>query len=218
MKPPPKRVCGVCGAPAPAPFRAPQPESPPDLDMRPGEPARSTLERWIQTCRRCGTSAPDLAALPSAARDIPRSADTPFLRHAQLCEALGDHAGQAEALLQAAWSVDDTSGDDTNEDATALRRRVAELWADATAPETRLRRLDVLRRAGDWDGAEAGLAAQSLDETARAVVAFQRRLIAARDGGRHQISSALPPPAHAPHVTHVQQRRPGLMARLFGRG
>lgn len=221
MSKPPPRVCVVCGAPAQPRFRAPQPETAPDLDMRPGEPARSTLEQWLRVCRRCGTAAPDLADLPPAARDLAptlQADPSPFLRHAALCGALGDATGRAEAILQAAWAADD-AGDDAT--AAALRRRVAGLWAGVPATETRLRRLDVLRRSGDWE--EAGtladaLAREALDEVPRAVVAFQRARIATRDAGRHMISSALPPPAHAPHVTHVQARRPGLMARLFGRG
>lgn len=217
----PPRVCVVCGAPAQPRFRAPQPEIAPDLDMRPGEPARSTLDQWLRVCRRCGTAAPDLADLPAAARQIaPTLPAEPsvFLRHAALCEALGDAAGRAEAILQAAWTADD-AGDEPA--AAALRRQVADLWAGIPATETRLRRLDVLRRSAEWEQAEAlagALAGEPLDEIPRAVVAFQRARIATRDTGRHLISSALPPPAHAPHVTHVQARRPGLMARLFGRG
>jgi hypothetical protein len=189
--------------------------------MRPGEPARSTLDQWLLVCRRCGTAAPDLADLPAAAREIAPTlpADpSPFLHHAALCEALGDAAGRAEAILQAAWTADD-AGDEAA--AAELRRQVADLWADSPATETRLRRLDVLRRSGEWDKAEAlagALAGETLDEVPRAVVSFQRARIAARDTGRHMISSALPPPPPPPHVTHVQARRPGLMARLFGRG
>ncbi len=67
------RACAVCGAPCPAPFRAPAAELAPDLDGRPGEPARSTLPRWIATCRRCGASAPDLAALPQGAAETVRA-------------------------------------------------------------------------------------------------------------------------------------------------
>lgn len=225
MSPPPKPACVICGAPAQPRFRAPQPELAPDLDMRPGEPARSTLGQWLRTCRRCGTSAPDLAALPPAARAVVRTGDpaltdasrSAFVRYAGLCRALGDGGGAAEALLQGAWEADDAGDDATAAD---LRRAVADLWAGAADGETALRRLDVLRRAGAWAEATTlaeHLAAGPLDEIPRAVVAFQHARIAARDAGRHMISSALPPPAHAPHVTHVRQRQPGLMARLFGR-
>lgn len=218
---PPRRVCGVCGAPAPPVFRAPAPEIAPDLDLRPGEPARSTIDRWLQSCRRCAAAAPDLAALPAAARDVlppdwDRSA-SPFHRWAALAEALGDTRTQAEALLQAAWIADD-AGDDAA--ATALRRHVADLWQQASDTETALRRLDVLRRAGAFKDAAAWaetLTARAMDEASGAILRFQTARIAAGDRGRHLISAALPPPAHAPHVTHVQKRQPSLFARLFRR-
>ncbi len=133
-----------------------------------------------------------------------------------VCRGLGDRDGEAEALLQAAWAADDAGAD-----ASALRRKVAALWEDAADTRIALRRLDVLRRAGLFD--EAGrwaerIADRALDDTARAVLAFQRGRIAARDSARHSIGSALPPPAHAPHVTHVRRTAPGLWQRLFRRG
>ena len=40
----------------------------PDLDGRPGEPARSTLPRWVQVCPACNAAARDLSFLaPGAA-------------------------------------------------------------------------------------------------------------------------------------------------------
>ncbi len=224
-----QRRCGVCDAPAPAPFQAPQPEIAPDLDMRPGEPARSTLPEWVAVCQSCGAAAPDLAALPPAAGAIVRSDDyrtvaeqgpaetMPFRRWALVCRGLGDRDAEAEALLQVAWAADDAGAD---ADAIALRRDVAALWEDAADTRIALRRLDVLRRAGMFE--EAGRWAgrvgdRPLDDTAQAVLAFQRARIAARDRARHSIGSALPPPAHAPHVTHVRRAAPGLWQRLFRR-
>lgn len=230
-----KRHCGVCAAAVPPPFQAPQPEIAPDLDMRPGEPARSTLSRWVAVCRSCGAAAPDLSALPATVGAIVRSAayrtlaepgppDTmPFRRWALLCQGQGDRLGEAEALLQAAWAADDAGADDAGADAAAitLRQTVAALWENAADTRIALRRLDVLRRAGQFEEAEQcaeGIADHPLDDTARAVLAFQRGRIAAGDRARHSIGSALPPPAHAPHVTHVRRTSPGLWRRLFGRG
>src|SRR5437763_563145 len=123
----PEPACGLCGAPAPPPFRAPPPELAPELDLRPGEPARSTLSRWVLTCRSCGACAPDLAVLPA--------------------EAAATHA----------------------------------------------------------------------DEGAEAILAFQRARIAARDAGRHLISSALRPPARTPHVAHGRAVKPAFWSRWFRR-
>lgn len=224
-----QRVCGVCGAPVRPPFRAPQPEIAPDLDMRPGEPARSTLADWLQTCPRCTAAAPDLQVLPAAAKaviesDAYRGLTTagleetlPFRRWAMLCHDLGDAANEAEALLQAAWAADDAA---VMTDAAALRQRVVLLWGDPTDEETALRQLDLLRRAGAFEAAATratALAQRTLSEPAAAVLRFQQARIAARDIGRHLISSALPPPAHAPHVTHGRRPAPTLWSRLFRR-
>lgn len=216
----PDRVCGLCGTAVRPPYRAPAPELAPDLDLRPGEPTRATLLDWVARCPGCGACAPDLAALTpaaGAARDWPAYAASggpaeavPFLRWALLCEAAGDAASQAEALLQAAWAADDVAAPE----AETLRLRVAKLWDGTRDPETALRRVDVLRRAGDFAGAaEAADAAGTLagetgtDETGTAILAFQRARIAARDAGRHLMSSALRPPARTPHVAHGKKRK-----------
>lgn len=219
--------CGVCGAPVRAAFRAPQPEIAPDLDMRPGEPARSTLRDWVSVCAGCGAAAPDLAALPGAARGVVESQayrglsvsaleeTLPFRRWALICAGSGDRETQAEALLQAAWAADDAAA---MTEAARLREEVAALWDGTLDVALGLRRLDVLRRAGLFEAADAwaeAMLAAGMDEAARAVISFQRARIAARDIGRHLISSALPPPAVAPHVSHGKRTTPGFWARLF---
>ena len=58
--------CAICGAAARPAFHAPRPpEIAPDLDMRPGEPVRSTLRDWLQACGTCHAAGPDLSALPA---------------------------------------------------------------------------------------------------------------------------------------------------------
>jgi hypothetical protein len=221
------RTCGVCGTPSRAAFRAPQPELAPDMDMRPGEPARSTLVDWVQTCPGCGAAASDLSALPSTARAVVESDEyhglttrvleetLPFRRWALICERTGDRPQQAEALLQAAWAADDAAA---MTEAARLRTEVAALWAGTQDIELALRRLDVLRRAGLFDEAAAwaaDLAKQDLEETARAILAYQQARIAVRDIGRHLISAALPPPSHAPHVSHSKRAQTGFWSRLL---
>jgi hypothetical protein len=219
--------CGVCGNPVRAAFRAPQPEIAPDLDMRPGEPARSTLRDWIQVCSKCGAAVPDLTALSPAARpvvesDASRMLSTtgseetlPFRRWALICEQAGNPAEQAEALLQAAWAADDAAA---MSEPAKLRQQVAALWAGTTDVELGLRRLDVLRRAGQFDEASDWarvLTERGPDELAGTIIAFQSARIAQRDVGRHLISSALPPPSHAPHVSHGKRATTGFWSRLL---
>lgn len=220
-------VCGVCGQPCRAAFRAPQPEIAPDLDMRPGEPTRSTLRDWIQVCSSCGSAAPSLADLPAAAGPVVKSDEyrrlsttaleetLPFRRWALICERLGDRTQQAEALLQAAWAADDAAA---MTEAATLRGKVAALWADTMDVETGMRRLDTMRRAGMFEAAEAWaaeLTARGPDALAGTIIKFQRARITGRDIGRHLISSALPPPAHAPHVSHGKRATTGFWSRLF---
>jgi hypothetical protein len=220
-------ACGVCGGPVRAAFRAPQPEIAPDLDMRPGEPARSSLRDWIQICPHCGAAGPDLAALSPAARDVVGSDEyrmlsttvleetLPFRRWALICERTANPAEQAEGLLQAAWAADDAAA---MSEAAKLRTAVAALWGETADVELGLRRLDVLRRAGQFDAASAWvreLTERGADELARTIIAFQQARIAQRDIGRHLISSALPPPAHAPHVSHGKRATTGFWSRLL---
>jgi hypothetical protein len=221
------KACAVCGAPARSAFVAPQPEIAPDLDMRPGEPTRSTLSDWIQVCPRCRAAAPDLSALPAAAKavvesDAYRALSTsvleetlPFRRWALICERTGDRAQQAEALLQAAWAADDAAA---MTEAARLRTEVAALWDGTQDIEIGLRRLDVLRRAGLFEPAAAWakvLAGRQQEETAQLIIAFQQSRIATRDIGRHLISAALPPPSHAPHVSHGKRAQTGFWSRLL---
>jgi hypothetical protein len=220
-------VCGVCGTAAQPAFRAPQPEIAPDLDMRPGEPTRSTLRDWVLVCPHCGAAAPDLTALPSSARPVVESDEyrmlstsvleetLPFRRWAMICAGTDDQPQQAEALLQAAWAADDAAA---MTEAATLRVTVAALWDGTKDVEIGLRRLDVLRRAAQFDAAESwaeAMTKRGADDVAGSILRFQCARIASRDIGRHLISSALPPPAHAPHVSHGKRATTGFWSRLL---
>lgn len=197
----------------------------PDLDLRPGEPTRATLPRWVQTCPGCGAVAPDLAALPAGAAAVLRSdawraltarvpGSLPFLRWALLCPP----TQRKDALLQAAWAADDAA--DAAE-AAALRRLAAASWGEPDSAESALRLIDVLRRAGEFELARARAAAldpDALDNSSAALLQFQRARIAAGDAGRHILSSVLRPPASRPHVAQrgLTRRRRGLLDRLLG--
>jgi hypothetical protein len=231
-------LCAVCGAVVRPVFRAPAPELAPDLDFRPGEPARSTLRRWMAECSGCGSAAPDLAALGPEDAEVVRvdaeyaalRAQAPifaraFLLWALLCQRRGEAWGQAEALLQAAWAADDA---EEPEWAVAWRQQAAGIWPPSPEIQPRLCLIDIYRRAGDFAMAATvadTLAREPLDESSGAILAFQRRLIDGQDKGRQLMSSALRPPATRPHVSYKQARpapaRPALggslWRRLFGR-
>jgi hypothetical protein len=225
--------CAVCGTGSrQPPFRPNPPEQAPDLDLRPGEPVRSTMARWLQQCPACGYAAPNITrAHPAAAQAV---AAAPFralvaergypplarrfLAWAHVLEETGALHAAAEATLQAAWVADDLTLEELSRlwrlDAVALWRSGPPLDA-----EQNVRIIDALRRAEAFDDAAATAQALSQADTPEAVaqvVGLELRLIAARDTGRHTVASALPPPARRPHVSH--QRSPpkgeGLLDRL----
>ena len=220
-----EKRCGVCGQESRQPgFRPPVPEQAPDLDLRPGEPVRSTMSRWLQACPHCGYAAPNIAeAHPAGAQAVAAApyraliADTAhpvlarrFLAWAHVLEETGALHAAAEAALHAAWVADDLNRDDL---ARQWRREAVALWRSGPAldAEQSVRVIDALRRAGDFaeaEGAAEALAALNPPEAVAQVVALEARLIAAEDMGRHSIASALAPPARRPHVTHQPKKRP----------
>jgi hypothetical protein len=231
--------CGVCGAESrQPPFRPVPPEQAPDLDLRPGEPVRSTMARWLQQCPHCCYAAPDISrAHPAAAAAvgaapfralIAESSHPPlarrFLAWAHVLEETGALHAAAEATLQAAWVADDLNRPDL---ARMWRLEAVALWRAGPAldPEQTVRVVDALRRAETWDDATAtaeDLLRSNPPEPVAQVMALERRLIVARDPGRHTVATALPPPARRPHVAHqrVAPSGGGLAAwlrRLFGR-
>ncbi len=209
-------VCALCGTAAPPPFRAPQQESSPDLDGRPGEPTRSTLRKWLVRCPGCHAYAPDVARLPASAKDVVasdayRRVKAPFLCWAALVAGTDQ---EAAACLQAAWQAEDEG-----QDATDLRKRAAAAWPPLQDEEQTLRLADVQRRAGLLGEAVRTLdrLPPGLDDAAARIAAFERARLAAGDTGRHLLSSALRPPARTPHVTHRQRKQGGFWSRLTGR-
>ena len=101
----------------------------------------------------------------------------PFRRWALICSESGDRAQQAEALLQAAWAADDAAA---MTEAAGLRAEVAALWDGTDDVELGLRRLDVLRRAGRFEAADAWAAAMAergMDEVAGRSSGFSGRAL-----------------------------------------
>jgi hypothetical protein len=225
-------LCAVCGAVVRPVFRAPAPELAPDLDFRPGEPARSTLRRWIAECAGCGSAAPDLSAIGPEDIEVIRGdseyaalrAQAPafaraFLLWALLCQRREDAWPAAEALLQAAWAADDA---EETEWAVTWRQQAASVWPTAPEIQPRLCLIDIYRRAGDAQSAAIvaeALRQETLDESSAAILTFQRRLISEGETGRQLMSSALRPPASRPHASYTQARPAegaGFWRRLFG--
>lgn len=154
---------------------------PPDLDLRPGEMARSTLPHQVAECKKCHYCAMDLSEKPASeaakkviARPMPGDGLAfRFARAAEIMRAEAEaNAGNAEAaaerhcyagllFLRAAWACDD--GQKTA-DAVRYRRECATELEKAIAIKEKqdgelprgmtLMLCDVYRRAGDFAKAE----------------------------------------------------------------
>jgi hypothetical protein len=178
-----------------------------DLDQRPAGMARATIESWLQECPYCGYVAPDIEKGDAAARGfidttefraaaidpLPDPTARRFLVRAAQDAHRGDRKSAFLNTLAAAWFADDAK---RPADATALRLKAAAQLGDAPirSIDTRLLLLDVLRRAANWDAAEALTAemiAEELEYPFAAIVSFHRDRIAARDDGRYTIAEAL---------------------------
>jgi hypothetical protein len=215
----PQVICAVCGTGSQQPpFRSLPPEQAPDLDLRPGEPVRGTMDRWLQQCPHCAYAAPQIAkAHPAAAQAvgagpfralIAETSHPPlarrFLAWAHVLEETGALHAAAEATLHAAWVADDLNRPDL---ARPWRLEAVALWraGPALEPEQTIRVIDTLRRTAMFDDAHAtaeALRRRNPPAVVAEVLALELRLIEARDSGRHTIATALPPPARRPHVSH----------------
>ena len=225
--------CAVCGGESrQVSFQPGPPEQAPDLDLRPGEPLRGTMSRWLQQCPHCGYAAPDIGrAHPAAAgavaaapfRALIADASHPplarrFLAWAHVLEETGALHAAAEATLHAAWVADDSQRPDL---ASAWRQEAVALWRSGPAldAEQTVRVIDALRRSEAWSDASTtagALAGSGPAEDVAQVVGLELRLIAARDAGRHSLASALPPPSHRPHAAQRNvPKRGGLWAWLL---
>ena len=214
-------VCGVCGRESRQSPSARHPEQAPDLDLRPGEPVRSTMARWLQQCPHCHYTAPSIArAHPGAAaavsaapfRALILDAGHPplarrFLAWAHVLEETGALHAAAEATRHAAWVAEDAGKADL---AHLWRQEAIALWRSGPPldAEQTVRIIDALRRAEAWEDAEA--TAAELTIRRRPSQGMSSRWNAAcrgHDAGRHTASARRT--GVLPHATHRRRDRRG---------
>jgi len=186
----------------------------PDLDTRPPEMERSTIDSWVQRCPHCGYCGSEIAKASAKAKVVVKgdkyrsqleSADSPGLANSFLCEAMiarrkGRLREAAWATIHAAWACDDSGHIDP---ARTCRMKAIDLISDATSKGVKLSEedgadvaitVDLLRRCGQFDEAER-LIESRIDSISRDVIAgmlrHQRRLIAERDTLCHTIGQAM---------------------------
>ncbi|MFO0724220.1 MAG: hypothetical protein U1E65_10585 [Myxococcota bacterium] len=206
-----QRTCAVCRTAGS--FVIPEPErGPPDLDLRPRGEGRSSFRNLIQTCARCGYSAPTVDRRLDRAAEILQSPELRerisdplipadarrFVAAALLQEANKDVAGAGQSWIYAAWAADDAQA---LEAAKRARRRAVDCLrlartsgrAELLPGEEQRVIADLLRRLGDFDGARAacqeGLLLSQDPEQVR-VLELLLRLIGKQDTAPHSADEA----------------------------
>ena len=116
------KTCAVCGVDFDVTVLGSSTQlAPPDLDLRPGEMVRSTIDHWVQECPSCGYCMADVSVAQPHAAALVRSTDyqtlrkgsdynplaSRFLRCGTILEASADYVAAFNSVLRAAWACDD---------------------------------------------------------------------------------------------------------------
>jgi hypothetical protein len=205
-------TCGLCGnEQAVTELGSTNTFGPMDLDTRPAEMKRSTMEYWIYECDQCGFVATDLeesvptdketvasagyvAALRSASR---KPLANQFVCRSLLDAAAGDLASAGWRRLHAAWVCDDQN---STKEAQALRLAAIELLErsrsagkpamEKMAGGDELLLCDLARRAGEFPRAieycEAGLKLE-VQPFIRQILELEQKLCVAGDAACHNV-------------------------------
>lgn len=186
-----------------------------DLDGRPSEMARSTMQYWVQTCPKCGYCAKDLSVADQQCYDIVKSLaykqqltdpNFPELANKFLCEAIiyeiqSHHLIAANSYIRAAWSCDD---EELVEQAIFCRNKAIDLIQKATPKQHLDQRykienevlVDLLRRAKRFSQAmevvESSLNNKK-DYLSLRILKFQKQLIKAEDPKSYTTEDATGP-------------------------
>ena len=182
-----------------------------DLDARPPEPERSTIQHWIQRCPACGYCAPDIAKGDKEMANIIQSpgykkqlgsSDSPELANSFLCwtliqEEVSQNKIAGWTAVKAAWACDDAAYMDAAREcrkrAIALlemARQKGQWFADNAGTEEAVI-VDLLRRSGQFEQAmqicDERLAMKP-DTFISKIMNYQKQLIRKSDDDRHSTS------------------------------
>jgi hypothetical protein len=205
--------CALCGADNDVVEEPQMSQSsePPDLDTRPGEPLRSTLAAWVQSCSSCGYCASEIGVAHARAREVMeseayqqvlRDPSMPqkvreFLCYAYLLDRIREHADAGWSALHAAWLCDDLAH---SEAACRCREQAIEYWkhgkhlgqsfSDDLASEYALV-ADVHRRMAQFELAQVtcseALDIEDLPPVIEQVLRRQKTLIEQKDTSAHSL-------------------------------
>ena len=206
-----------------------------DLDTRPPEMERSTIEYWIQCCPECGYCASDVSHAPPQAADIITSdqyrrqlkdPNFPPLANRFLCSSLvhlnaQGHGRAAWSIIHAAWACDDAM---VVRAAVECRRKAAELLQGSSGDcsifesqpgATEAILADLLRRNGQFEKVgqvcQHGLT-KSPPSLIQQLLEFQVALARNEDDKCHRLEE-LPGWKHAIYLTREPAGRRGVRGK-----
>lgn len=182
-----------------------------DLDARPPEPERSTIQNWIQRCPTCGYCAPDIAKGDKEMANIIqspeyknqlRNSDYPDLANAFLCWTLiqeeeSQYKIAGWTAVKAAWACDDAEYVDAARESRKravslleMARQKGQWFADNAGTEEAVI-VDLLRRSGQFEFAMQlcdERLARKPDTFISRIMKYQKHLIKKGDIDRHSTS------------------------------
>jgi len=183
----------------------------PDLDTRPAELKRSTINMWIQTCPSCGYSGADISKEVEKASEIVQSdfyqkqlndPEFPKLANAFLChsviqESAGNYTSAGWANVYAAWVCDDAGSGDS---AQKCRQKAVTFFQKARENSQQFAKgngaeeavmVDLLRRLGQFELAikicDDGLK-KNPEKLISDILQFQKILISKSDVACHTVT------------------------------
>ncbi len=184
----------------------------PDLDSRPGGPARQAILKRIRRCRSCGYCAPVLSDGDDVVVRVVRSPEYqrvhriptfPRLAQKWMCwstiqEESDEFSAAGWSSLRAAWVCDDRllpvpakSARDRSIRLFERARDVSQSFGSAAASEAALL-ADLLRRSGNFENAaEVAGSATPDDGTLATILAAQRLWSVRRDAGCYTLTDAV---------------------------
>ena len=185
-----------------------------DLDTRPPEMQRSTMQYWTQRCPDCGYCAIDISVSEENMVEIVKSSkyqnqlkdkSFPKLANTFLCSSLiqeisGSYQGSAWKAIHAAWACDDFGLKDSAKSCrikalNMIRKGESKGQSFMKSREESLCiQVDLLRRAERFKEASnliKILLKEDIDDLLTKILHFQKKLIASSDKKMHKVTEAI---------------------------
>lgn len=173
----------------------------PDLDLRPPEMQRSTMNSWIHECPSCGYAADDFDQKPSVTRafiesETYQSCDSIDFKNPLSKRFYRQHLIESEnlkkfyMLLYCAWTCDDRND---VENAVLIRTKCLETLKNLDLDETlEIQRADILRRSGNFAQVISEYENRSFkEEILNPIKDFQIKKALLEDDGCYTVEDAL---------------------------